>query len=192
MKLFPLAEFADEDVCSPHEMNLELGTIAQEHNGNLDLENVAASAVTAAKLKRNNNWMRFMHISVTPTPGTLQLDQKRMSKSQVLRLPKSTSANDFMQVLFAAVEGAIVIRGGAFLRNVTSESNCWSLVFLVDGRVVWESGTIAAYSHSARDGETAVWVGPGTRKIEMAIRIFDETANLSFESGNLYVKQYGV
>ena len=192
MKLFPLTEFLDEDVCTPHEMNLELGTIAQEHNGNLDLENVAAAAVTTAKLKRNKDWMHFEYISVTPTPGTLQLDQSRMSKGQLLRLPKSASANEYMQVLFPAVEGAIVIRGGAYLRNQSGESTCWSLVFLVDGRVVWESGTIAAYSHSARDGETAVWVGQGTRKIEMAIRTFDATVELALDSGNLYVKQYGV
>lgn len=187
MKLFPLTEFADEDVCTPHEMNLELGAITQELNGNLDVENVATGAVTKAELQRD--WLQYDYLAADPG---VTITRSSLSKGQIVRLPTSASVVSHMEISFPAVEGAILIRGGAFLRHTSDESQCWSLAFLVDGRLVWESGTLAAYPRSARDGETAVWVGPGTRKIEMVIRSFDPTLDLLFVSGNLYVKQYGV
>ena len=168
-------------------MNLELGAITQELNGNLDVENVATGAVTKAKLQRD--WLQYDYLAVDPN---VSIAKTSLARGQVVRLPTSTTTTEFMQRSFAATEGAIVIRGGVELYNSANESSCWSLVFIVDGQIVWESGTIAAYACSARDGETAVWVGPGTRVVEMAIRVFDPTIDVEFISGCLYVKQYGV
>ena len=158
MKLFPVATFEDQDVCTPLEMNLELGTISQEFNGNLDLENVATSAVTSAKIARNKDWINYAYLNADPNTN---VTINSGTKGEVHRLFTSNTQTASMTVFFSAIEGAIVIRGGATLTlqdGVTPKAGVWSLVFLVDGRIVWESGTMAAFSRSSRDGETAISV----------------------------------
>lgn len=193
MKLFKVSSFVNEDVCTPHEMNLELGTIAQEFNGRLDLENLAASSVTSAKLARNQDWIKYRYLTHATD---IRLDPNQSARGQVYRLPRSTTSTTEMRIEFPAVEGAVMIRGGATMHAVTpgstNISRVWSLVFMVDGKIIWESGTCAAYANSSRDGEVAFWVGPGTRLIEMGVRLHDEDAQLVFASGNLLVKQYKV